>query len=101
MAGHGDRNDRLVDPWSIVHLLTGVGMGWIMDPFWALLIMILWEPVELYVISPITWRLMQREFGHESLANSWSDILFDAAGVTFGAFLLRLWLEPPFILFAP
>ncbi len=101
MAGDGARNDRMVDHWSFIHLATGIAMGWLMDPFWALLLMILWEPFELYVLSPITWRLFRREFGHESMANSWSDILFDAAGVTFGAFLLREWLEPPFVLLSP
>lgn len=99
MAGAGKRNSNLVDPWSFVHFGTGVAMGWAMDPFWALMLMIVWEPLELFVLSPLVWKITGAEFGHEDLANSWSDILFDAAGVTFGGFLLTAWIAPPFTLF--
>jgi hypothetical protein len=36
------RNSSLFDPWSIVHLVTGITFGWIMTPFVALIIMVLW-----------------------------------------------------------
>lgn len=100
MAGHGARNDALVDPWSWVHLASGIGLGWCMDPFWALLILVLWEPLELWVLSPLSWRLFGREFGHETLRNSLSDIVFDALGVLLGVWALRPLLDPPFVLFA-
>ncbi len=98
VTGSGARNRRLVDPWSGAHLLSGVALGWIMAPFWALLLLILWEPLELFVLSPLSWKFFGREFGHETLGNSFSDILFDAAGVAIGAFLVRQWLTPPFVL---
>lgn len=93
------RNDTYVDFWSWLHLLLGVSTGWIMDEFWALFLLILWEPVEIFVLSPLIWRLWQVEFGFESFRNSLSDIVFDAAGVVMGAFLLRWLVAPPFILF--
>lgn len=73
-------------------------VGWLVDPFIGLLVMALWEPLEVLVLSPI---LMKRGivFGHESLRNSLSDIVFDAAGIILGYYLLRQIIEPPFLLF--
>lgn len=93
------RNDRLFDLWSVVHLLTGVLAAWVMDPFIALLILVLWEPLEILVISPLMLRWFKIEFGYESIRNAMSDILFDAAGVAIGFWLLRPLIEPPFYLF--
>lgn len=92
------RNDLLFDVWSLVHLVTGILMAWVMDPFVALLIMVLWEPLEILVLSPL---LAQAGivFGHESLRNSLSDIFFDCLGVAIGWWVVsRLW-DPPFHLF--
>jgi hypothetical protein len=92
------RNDLLFDIWSVVHLLTGIGMAWVMDPFIALLIMVVWEPLEVLVLSP----LMARRgivFGHESLRNSLSDIFFDCLGVALGYWVLTPLVAPPFHLF--
>lgn len=94
---HGARNDRWLDVWSGVHLVTGVAMGWFMDPFIALVVMIAWEPFEILVLGPMLWRLRGVEFGQESWKNAMSDVFFDAAGVALGAYALRLWLEPPFV----
>lgn len=91
------RNARLFDIWSIVHIVTGVALGWIMPPIAALIIMILWEPLELFVISPIALRFGSN-FGYEALPNTLSDIVFDALGVAIGAFLVTYWLVPPFYL---
>ncbi len=99
MAGPGRRNNRWVDFWSLTHLAWGLLLGWVMPPFWALVILIVWEPLEVLLLSPLVYRVTRKEFGHESAINVFSDIMFDAAGVAAGAFLLRAWLEPPFILF--
>jgi hypothetical protein len=92
------RNDALLDVWSLVHLATGILGGWLMDPFVALLIMVLWEPLEVLVLSPFLARF-QVLFGHESLRNSLSDIFFDGAGVAVGYWGLRMLVDPPFMLF--
>lgn len=92
------RNDALFDLWSIVHLVTGIALGWVMDPFVALLAMVLWEPLEILVLSPLLarWNIL---FGHESLRNSLSDIAFDGAGVALGYWVLTPLVAPPFHLF--
>lgn len=96
---HGHRrNDALVDVWSLVHLLTGVLGGWLVDPFVALLAMVLWEPLEILVLSPFLGR-RGILFGHESLRNSLSDVFFDGLGVAIGWWLVTPLWEPPFHLF--
>jgi hypothetical protein len=89
------RNDLLFDVWSLVHLVTGVLMAWVMPPFIALLIMVVWEPLEVLVLSPL---LAKRGivFGYESLRNSLSDIFFDCVGVSIGWWLLTPYAKPPF-----
>lgn len=91
------RNDSLFDTWSVVHLLTGVLLGWVMSPFVALIIMILWEPLEILVLSPFLAKF-GIVFGFESLRNSLSDIFFDTMGVIAGAYILSSLIEPPFFL---
>jgi hypothetical protein len=92
------RNDALFDAWSIVHLLTGVAMGWIMPPFIALTLMVLWEPFENLLLSPFLARY-GIHFGYETLRNSLSDIVFDTVGVAIGFYLLSQLAPPPFYLF--
>lgn len=92
------RNGALFDNWSIVHLVTGVGMGWVMRPFIALSLMVLWEPLEILILSPLLDRLGIK-FGYESLRNSLSDIFFDVVGVALGLWLLHHLITPPFHLF--
>lgn len=92
------RNTALFDVWSLVHLVTGIGCGWLMDPFIGLLILVLWEPLEILVLSPFLARF-QILFGHESLRNSLSDIFFDGLGVALGFWGLRALWDPPFMLF--
>jgi hypothetical protein len=92
------RNDALVDGWSFVHLVMGVLGGWLMDPFVALLILVLWEPLEVLILSPLLARIGIL-FGHESLRNSLSDVAFDGIGVAIGYWLLSNLVEPPFRLF--
>lgn len=92
------RNGNLFDIWSIIHFVTGVLLGWIMTPFVALVLMVLWEPLEIFVLSPILGRY-GIIFGFESIQNSLSDIVFDTAGIITGAFLLSYFVEPPLHLF--
>lgn len=89
------RNKNLFDGWSIVHLSIGIILGWTMSPFVALVIMTLWEPLEIFVLSPLLARF-DIVFGHESLQNSLSDILFNTLGVTFGAYVLAEIVTIPF-----
>ena len=69
-----------------------------MAPFVALLIMTIWEPVEILVLSPFLARFGIL-FGHESLRNSLSDIAFNCAGVALGYWGLTALWDPPFHLF--
>ncbi len=92
------RNDALFDKWSIVHFSTGVLFGWLMPPFIALVIMVLWEPLENFVLSPPLAR-KGIDFGYESIRNSLSDIVFDIIGITIGFYLLSELLSPPFHIF--
>jgi hypothetical protein len=89
------RNDLLFDMWSLVHLATGILMAWVMDPFVALLIMVLWEPLEILVLSPLLAKV-GIVFGHETLRNSLSDIFFDCVGVAVGYWVLTPLVPPPF-----
>ena len=92
------RNDALFDGWSIVHVFTGILMGWLMDPFIALALMVLWEPLEVLILSPL---LAKRGilFGYESIRNSLSDIFFDVIGIAIGIYALSALVDPPFFLF--
>lgn len=92
------RTDVLFDGWSIVHLVTGILLGWIMAPFVALLLMVLWEPLEILILSPLLAKF-GITFGYETLRNSLSDIFFDAAGVVLGSWALTALVAPPFHLF--
>lgn len=92
------RNDTLIDGWSGVHLIVGVWVGWLMDPFIGLMLMVLWEPLEILVLNPLADRLFGIEFGFETLRNAMSDIVFDAVGVALGYWALRAWVDPPFVI---
>lgn len=78
------RNHRLVDWWSLTHIVWGAGLAFLVGPFWALAVMTLWEPFEVLLLSPLLAR-RGRSFGHESLANSLTDLVFNLAGVLAGA----------------
>ena len=95
---HHTRNNALIDTWSFVHLLSGVLLGWVLSPIAAIAILVLWEPLEVLVISPICARF-GIVFGYETVRNSLSDIVFDLLGVAFSMFVLIKVIEPPFILF--
>lgn len=92
------RNGRIFDLWSVIHFSTGMILGWLLDPFVALVILVLWEPLEIFVISPLLMRF-NIVFGYETLRNSLSDILFDTLGVIAGTVILTSIITPPFHLF--
>lgn len=79
-------------------MCTGIAMGWLMAPFVALVLMVLWEPFEILILSPVLARY-GIEFGYETLNNSLSDIVFDVIGIVIGAWLLTALIAPPFYLF--
>jgi hypothetical protein len=74
------RNDALVDMWSLVHLVTCGAMAWVLGPWVAIVIATLWEPLEIFVLSPL---LAKRGivFGHEAWQNSLSDVAFNLLGI--------------------
>ena len=74
------RNDSLVDAWSFVHLFTAGAMAFLFGPFAALMITTLWEPFEIFILSPLMARL-NIVFGFESLKNSLSDLAFNTTGI--------------------
>lgn len=85
----------MFDKWSIVHISTGIVFGWLVNPILAVLIMTLWEPLEIFVISPLLAKV-GIEFGYESLRNSLSDILFNTVGILLGATIMRFLIDRPF-----
>lgn len=87
------RNQRLVDGWSGLHLLGGVVVALVLPPFWALVVAVLFEPVEVLVIGPVVARY-DIDFGHEGVRNLAMDLVFDVAGILVGAFWLRDVLAP-------
>lgn len=92
------RNNVLFDNWSIVHLTSGILIGWTVRPLYALALMIAWEPLENFILSPILAKV-NLVFGYESLKNSVSDIIFDTVGITLGALLITWMIDPPFHFF--
>ena len=85
-----ERNRRWVDPWSLTHLAWAAALAWFMHPALAFLLMALWEPLEIFVLSPILARFGV-EFGNEGWQNSVGDLAFDAAGVLL-AVGLKAWI---------
>lgn len=81
-----------------MHLVTGMALGWVMRPFTALVILVLWEPLEILILSPLLAKAGIK-FGYESLRNSLSDIFFDVLGVALGVWVLANLVGPPFHLF--
>jgi hypothetical protein len=74
------RNSAYFDLWSIVHFLTGIVMASFINPLLAFVLMVLWEPIEILVLSPILGRHGVL-FGYETLVNSLSDIVVDTLGI--------------------
>src|SRR4051812_32715671 len=92
------RNDVLFDNWSLAHLTSGVLLGWTIRPLFALALLIAWEPLEIFILSPILAKL-NLVFGYKTLKNSLSDIFFDSIGFLIGPLILPLLVAPPFHFF--
>ena len=75
-----ERNDTLVDIWSLVHVVSSAGLAWLIGPVAAFIVVTLWEPLEIFVLSPL---LAKRGivFGYETWRNSLSDIFFNTIGI--------------------
>lgn len=85
-----ERNSALIDIWSFIHIFNSAVLVLVLKKPWlALIITILWEPFEVLVLSP--WLRQEHGviFGHEGLANSLSDIIFNTIGVVCGVFILK------------
>ena len=80
------RNDKLVDIWSLVHVVSSAGLAWLIGPVAAFIVVTLWEPLEIFVLSPL---LAKRGivFGYETWRNSLSDILFNSLGISLAVLL--------------
>ncbi len=74
------RNDRLFDKWSLQHILSGAVLCWLFGPVWAFVIATLWEPIEIFVLSPFLAK-KGIVFGYETWRNSLSDIVFNSVGI--------------------
>jgi len=92
-------NTRHWDGWSFVHLASGIIAGWLMDPIIAFILLAAYEPIEIFVLSPFLYRRFRIIFGNEAWNNALVDIVFNTAGILIGYKLLRILIEPPFILF--
>ena len=94
----GKRNAKLFDIWSLTHVVWGIALGWVMPPFIAVSLLVLYEPLEIFGLYPLLKRF-GIIFGYESLQNSLADIIFDIIGVALGTWLLAKLFAPPFHLF--
>ena len=83
------RNDKLVDIWSLVHVVSSAGLAWLIGPVAAFIVVTLWEPLEIFVLSPL---LAKRGivFGYETWRNSLSDIVFNSLGIGAAMTLARV-----------
>lgn len=84
-----NRNNSIFDIWSIVHLLTGILFGLLINPWLAFVLMVAWEPLEIFVLSPLLAKY-GIDFGYETWRNSLSDIVFDAIGILIGYTIVSL-----------
>ncbi len=92
------RNDSLFDKWSLVHISSGIIAVWLMPPLLAIVLLALWEPFEIFILSPFLARFGIL-FGHESLINSLSDIVFNIVGVVIGMVILANFNTPSLFYF--
>ncbi len=81
-------NDLFVDKWSFIHVPSGGVLTILFGPIIAFITTTLGKPSEVLVISPM---LMKRNivFGHESLRNSISDLVFNTVGIILALIILE------------
>jgi hypothetical protein len=87
------RNDHLLDWWSLSHFVWAAALTLVVGPWWALGLMLAWEPFEILVLGPLLSR-KGIAFGHETWRNAASDAVFDLAGVLFGFFVVLGFWDP-------
>ncbi|QQS18067.1 hypothetical protein IPL68_05490 [Candidatus Saccharibacteria bacterium] len=80
MAQKHKRNDKLFDKWSLVHVVSSGALAWLIGPLPAFIIVTLWEPFEIFILSPVLAKL-GITFGYETWRNSLSDIAFNTIGI--------------------
>jgi hypothetical protein len=91
--GRRVRNNALLDVWSASHFAWGVALAILLGPFWAVAILIAWEPFEIFLLGPTLAR-RGIPFGHETWRNSVSDMLVDIAGAATAFFLVLPFWDP-------
>ncbi len=67
-------------------MVSSAGLAWLIGPVAAFVVVTLWEPLEIFVLSPL---LAKRGivFGYETWRNSLSDILFNSLGISLAVLL--------------
>lgn len=81
-----ERNRRWVDLWSLTHIAWGAAAAWLLGPWVGFVAMALWEPLEIFVLSPLLARV-GITFGYEGWQNSVGDLAFNAIGVALVAWV--------------
>ncbi len=83
----GDRNDALVDAWSFVHVCSTFFLTLWLGPLHAFVLVVMWEPFENLLLSPVLAKF-GISFGHETMKNAMSDIVFDSIGLGLALLIL-------------
>lgn len=86
---HSDRNGSLVDVWSFVHVGASALITLFVGPLLAIVITFAWEPLENLVICPLLGKFGIL-FGHETLKNSLSDLVFNTIGIGIAYILMNI-----------
>lgn len=70
-------------------MVSSAGLAWLIGPVAAFIVVTLWEPLEIFVLSPL---LAKRGivFGYETWRNSLSDIVFNTLGISSAILLQQL-----------
>lgn len=81
-----------MDWWSLTHVAWGLVLSAVVGPFLAVVVLSLWEPFEVLLLSP--WAARRGlNFGHEALQNSLLDLVFNIIGVLMAVFLFLPYFE--------
>src|SRR5258708_1423287 len=90
-----ERNAKVYDAWSYVHVFSGTRVGWLLPAPLALLLIALHEPFETQLLSPFLWKRFGIIYGYEALPNSLGDIGFGTLGLIIGHFVLGMLISTP------
>lgn len=81
-----DQNEAAVDPWTLVHLSSGLAMGLMAVPLrWALLSAAAYEVIEQLVEREEWGQEMFESSGPETALNALADVAVFAVGHWFGS----------------